>query len=142
MNVHDKKTIGQFLWQRRKWKVIVGRRYENHIANILEKQGWSVHRNYLYNLQDHGIDLIAYREKTARFIQCKARRKGSLVHVNTVYQLYGAVAASADTSAHDSIVEAYIYTSTGLDPNAMDKASKLGIHTAVVKFPAIRRKLH
>jgi HJR/Mrr/RecB family endonuclease len=117
-----------------KWFSIAGRRYEKHVARTLNKDGWTVHRNYHYKLYDHGIDLIATKGKVERYIQCKARRQSSSVHVNTVYQLYGAVVASADSNSGNE-VQMYIYTSSKLDPYATAQAKKLGVNVEHLDYP-------
>ncbi len=119
---------------RLRWMGIIGRRYEKHIATKLNKDGWTVKRNYRYGFHDHGIDLIAVRGKTERYIQCKARKQSSSVHVNTVYQLYGAVMANADRDTVNEI-QMYIYTSSQLDPDAAAQALKLGVKVEHVEYP-------
>jgi Holliday junction resolvase-like predicted endonuclease len=117
-----------------KWFGIAGRRYEKHVAKTLNREGWTVHRNYKYKLHDHGIDLIATKGKIERYIQCKARKQSSNVHVNTVYQLYGAVMANADRATNNEI-QMHIYTSSKLDPYAAAQAEKLGVRVERVNFP-------
>jgi Holliday junction resolvase-like predicted endonuclease len=121
-------------FRRMKWFRIVGRRYEKHVARTLNKDGWTVHRNYRYKLHDHGFDLIAVKGKTERYVQCKARKQLSNVHVNTVYQLYGAVMANADNKSGNE-VQIYIYTSSRLDPYASAQAEKLGVKVEHLDYP-------
>ena len=46
--------------------------YEKYVGQILEKEGWKVdYCGLQYGFSDRGIDLIAYKDGVANFIQCK-----------------------------------------------------------------------
>jgi hypothetical protein len=108
--------------------------YEALVAEQLRSEGWKVAETGQSGYNDHGIDLIASKDGTKRYVQCKGWRHSSHIHENVVTQLYGSVASIEGTDNLEG-VEKVIYSPATLDDTAEATAKRLGILFVRLDFP-------
>lgn len=113
-----------------------GAQYEAYVANQLRQQGWNVTETGLSGRNDHGIDLIATKEGTTRYIQCKGWKRHKYIHEDVVSQLLGSVAAIEGLDNLQG-VEKYIYSSARLDDYAAKEAERLDIGFVRMTYPRL-----
>jgi len=115
--------------------------YEDYVAKTLAGDGWKVMRGNAYSEHDHGIDLIATKGGTRRYIQCKGWRSERFIHEDVVSHLYGSVAAIEGTDNLNG-VEIYLYSPAQLDSYTTKEVGKLNIHFEHLLFPFRHRAAH
>lgn len=104
------------------------------MAEQLRQDGWIVDENGRHGINDHGIDLIASKEGTKRYVQCKCWKSNHFIHEDIVSQLYGSVASFEGTDNLQGI-EKYIFSPASLDATAQAEADRLGIVFVRLEFP-------
>lgn len=110
-----------------------GERYEHYVAQTLRADGWAVIETGLNGMQDHGIDLIASKAGTRRYIQCKGWNQDKLIHEDVVSHLLGSVAAIEGLDNLQG-VELFIYSPAQLDSYATNEAARLNIQFVRLPF--------
>lgn len=128
-----------YLKTKNRKKSRIGRRYEYYIKWILTKDGWEVQDRGKYGYYDRGVDLIATKNGTTRYIQCKGWKHTHRIHEDVVNQLYGTVVAIVGAENLKD-VEMYIYSSARLSNYAQAQADKLNVHFERKFFPFWHRK--
>jgi HJR/Mrr/RecB family endonuclease len=118
-----------------------GRQYEDYIAKLLREDGWEVVDNGLNGVNDHGIDLIASKDGTTRYVQCKGYSWNKLIHEDVVSHLYGSVAA-IEGPDNLSGVEIYLYSPAQLDEYTKREVETLNIQFVRQDFPSSHYKYH
>lgn len=70
-------------------------KFERQVAEYYTKEGYNIwHRSASMNLQDRGIDLIAFKDDEVLFIQCKWRKNSAI--------------DSLDKKVYDKMIDGYI----------------------------------
>ena len=120
------QALDQFISSNRNERQI-GLDFERYVGFLYEQDGYMVcYSGANLGKEDRGIDLIATNGSTCLLIQCKRWKASAFVRENTVFQLYGSVAAYQKDRANFA-VSGVLFATCPLSDEAIAYAKQLNI---------------